>query len=261
MASVATNNTKKVLSSIGFFVLTLFVFSSFLFVSQPALAQLFCKVEQITNEQEDDSDQPVISSDGNLIAFRSEADFVGENPENNDEIFIYNVAEESFAQATFTTSGSSNSPFISRDGKLVSFSSRGNINGVPNNGSNQLFLYDVMTATNTQITNENENSTSSSISGDNTQIAFSSQADITGDNPLNLTQIFLYDIAGGTFTQITNSVFGITIRPSSNSEGNRVAFESSADLTGENPIPGGIRQVYIYNRDTDSLSQITANTA
>ncbi|MGB2692290.1 MAG: IPTL-CTERM sorting domain-containing protein [Thermodesulfobacteriota bacterium] len=261
MASVATNNTKKVLSSIGFFALTLFVFSSLLIVSQPALAQMFCTVDQVTNEQVDDSDQPVISSDGNLIAFRSEADFIGENPESNDEIFIYNVADKVFTQATFATSGNSNRPFISRDGKLVSFSSRGNINGVPNNGSNQLFLYDVMTATNTQITNENENSGSSSISGDNTQIAFSSDADLTGGNPLNEDQIFLYDIAGNSFKQITNSVFGITDDPSSNFDGNLVAFESSADLTGQNPVPGGIRQIYLYNRDADILTQVTANTA
>jgi len=232
-----------------------------IFTTQGANAQLVCRVQQITDEPVDDSDQTTISGDGNLIAFRSEANFTGQNIDNNDEIFIYNVRKNEFTQATFSTGGSNGNPDISSDGKFIAFDSRADINGVPNNGSRQVFLHDVMTGTNTQITNGDKNSDAPVINGLNNQIAFVSQADLTGDNLLNLTQIFLFNITNGTFQQITNSVFGITVFPSSNFEGNRVAFESSANLTGQNPAPGAIREIFLYNRDTDSLTQITHNTA
>lgn len=244
--------------------LTIFVFSSSLLLNSTAEAQLTCPerlIQQITDEPEDDSDQPRISGDGNLVTFRSEADFTGENPDNNSEIFVYNIEEDTYTQASNTTGGNCSSPTLSPDGQFVVFDCNADVNGMPGNGFDQIYMYELATGTITQITNANEDSEQAVLNGLNNQIVFQSEADFTGQNPINEDQMFLYDINSGTFKQITFSVFGITVFPSSNFEGNRIVFESSANLTGENPVPGGIREIFLYNRDNDSLTQITANTA
>ena len=243
------------------FTLTLLLFTSFIVLNWNAYSQPVCKLEQITNDPVQDSDQPTISRDGNLIAFRSEANFTGQNPDNNDEIFFYNVFEQKFSQVTVTTTGGNFSPFFSPDGKFIVFASDADINGAPPNVNEQIYIYDVMTGIIEQITNGTDgDSDDPVINGLNTHIAFRSLADLTGDNPLNEDQIFLYDILANSFNQITNSTSGVTVFPTINFAGDRVAFESSANLTGQNPV-AGIRQIFLYNSDTDILSQITNNTA
>ncbi len=266
MASVLSQTLKNILqyskSSFGLFVLTLFVFSSFLFVSHNAQAQLVCRqafVEQITNDLVGDSDQPSISADGSLIAFQSEVDLTGQNPDTKFQIFLYNTVEKEFTQVTFLTTNVASEPYISPDGSLVAFRSGGDINGVPPNGNNQIYLYDVATGIITPITNETTgDSNSPSINGLNTQIAFRSDANINGLNPGGDRQIFLYDINTGVFDKVTNGTGFILLNPSSNTEGNRIAFSSTSDYTGENHI--GLRQIFLYNIDNDSISQITKAT-
>lgn len=239
-------------------VLALILFISTLSLSgNNAFAQLACKIDQITDEFFDDSDQTTISGDGNLIAFRSEANLTGQNPDTNDEIFIYDVLRNAFTQATFTTNGNNSSPFLSYDGKYLVFESSGNVNGVPNNGNNQVFLHDLMTGTNTPITNATDGDSGNPIiNGLNNQIALVSAANLTGDNTQNERQVFLYNIANETFQQITDadSFSGIS-ELTNNFAGDKIAFRSEANLTGQNP--NDFPQGFIYDRSSGILSQFT----
>ncbi len=138
MAQVLYSASKEALysfiTSSGFIVLTLFLFSTFLFMNHNVQAQLACPqafVEQITNDPVEDSDQPSISADGSLIAFQSESDLTGQNPDTRFQIFLYNTVEKEFTQVTFLTTGVASVPYVSADGSLVAFRSGGDINGVP----------------------------------------------------------------------------------------------------------------------------------
>ncbi len=266
MASVLSQTLKDVLqyskSAFGLFVLTAFIFSSFLFVSQNAQAQLVCRqafVEQITNDPVEDSDQPSISADGSLIAFQSEVDLTGQNPDNRFQLFLYNTVEKEFTQVTFLTTGVASVPNISADGSLVTFHSQGDINGVPPNGEIQIYLYNVVTGIITPVTNETTgDSREPSINALGTKIAFRSDADINGGNPDNNSEIYQYDINTTVIKQITDTMTDTSSSASMNSDGELIAFRSSADLTGQNP--SGFRQIFLYNGNTDSISQITKAT-
>lgn len=244
--------------------ITALVLSSLFFFHSAAEAQLVCPqrlVEQITDEQIDDSDQPYISADGNLIAFRSEANFTGNNPDNNDEIFIYNATTRTFLQATDSTGANCSNPALSPDGSFLVYNTSGSVEGMPSNGIQQVYLYDINAGVTTKITNANQLSDQPILNGLNNQIVMRSEANLTGENPLNEDQIFIYDINSGAFNQITDAVLGITVFPSNNFLGNKIVFESSANLTGQNPVPVGIREIFLYDRDNDDLRRITANTA
>ena len=240
------------------------MFSSFLFINQNALAQFVCSdrsVEQITDDPVEDSDHPSINADGSLMAFVSESDLTGQNPDTKFQIFLYNTIEKEFTQVTFITTGSAGSPYISADGTLVAFDAEADINGVPPNGNRQIYLYDVASGIITPITNEmTGDSRDPSINGLNTQIAFVSDANINGLNPPGGVnrQIFLYDINSGVFDKVTDGTGFLLINPASNTDGNRIAFTSSSDYTGQNP--SGFRQVFLYNGNTDGISQITQAT-
>ena len=80
----------------GIFTLTLLLFTSFLVLNQNAEAQLefscpMRAIEQITDEQAGDSFKPSINADGTRIAFRSDANINGGNPEGNFEIYLFDT--------------------------------------------------------------------------------------------------------------------------------------------------------------------------
>jgi len=95
MRFITPQAAKKVLQhskkAFGLFALTLLLFSSFLILNQNAEAQLVCPmraIDQITDETGVDSGDPSINSDGTRIAFESNANINGGNPEENEEIYL-----------------------------------------------------------------------------------------------------------------------------------------------------------------------------
>jgi Tol biopolymer transport system component len=69
------------------------------------------ELTQVTNTSPDDLANrvtngnfgPSISDDGRFIAFSSNRDLAGQNPDSNLEIFVYDVWEKSFAQLSNTS--------------------------------------------------------------------------------------------------------------------------------------------------------------
>lgn len=139
---------------------------------------------QITDlTAEFDGYSPSINANGTRIAFISNGDPIGDNPDGNDELFLW-IQGTGITQITDTVGGSSVCPSINSDG---------------------------------------------------TRIAFCYTGDLTGDNADGNREIFLW-IEGSGFTQVTNTTGGFNASPSINAAGTRIAFESNRDLT---PAPGG----------------------
>ena len=162
------------------------------------------------------SDSPTISGNGTRIAFISNADLTGENPDGNREVFLFDTTTTTFTQVTNTTGSASDSdsPAISGNGTRIAFISNADLTGGNPDGNREVFLFDTTTTTFTQVTNTTGSASDSpTISGNGARIAFLSNADLTGQNPDGNREVFLFDTTTTTFTQVTNTT-GAPLTPS-----------------------------------------------
>ena len=104
-------------------------------------------------------------------------------------------------------------------------------------------------------------STSPSINGDGSRIAFHSDADLLGQGiPLGQREIWLYDTAAKALTRITTGSSGRESRsPSISSDGTKIAFYSDADLLGQG-IPQYQDEIWLYDTATMTLMRVTTGS-
>jgi len=216
-------------------------------------------ITQITDEMAGNSFFPSINADGTRIAFFSSSNISGGNPDGIFQVFLFNTTTGIFTQVTDETAGVSDSPSINADGTRIAFTSEADINGENPGGVPRIYLFDTATGIITQITDgTTEGSFSSSINADGTRIAFQSFANINGGNPGGNSQIYLFDMATGIITQITDETTGDSFEPSINSDGTRISFESFANINGGNP--DGNREIYLFDTIIGVFIQITDET-
>jgi hypothetical protein len=98
----------------------------------------------------------------------------------------------------------------------------------------------------------------------NQVVAFDADGSFSGDTGAAAThrQVYLMNIITGEIIQITSSPDGDSVRPTINTTGNFVAFESTAPLRGGAP---GVSQIFVYQFSwafrTGVLRQVTAGQA
>lgn len=219
---------------------------------EPALAQPSCTFEQITDSAAGGSFQPSISASGTAVAFTSSSDLTGGNADGNFEVFLSGGA---LTQVTDSTQSFNFVPAISADGTRMAFISSSDLTGDNPDGGYEIFLFDAITSTLTQITSSLELATEPSINADGTRISFHSSSDLTGNNSDGSDEIFLFDAATGTLTQITSAIAGDSVGSSISADGKRIAFISNSNLTGGNP--DGNVEVLVFDTATSALTQIT----
>lgn len=179
-----------------------------------------------------------ISADGTIVSFPSQGDLTGNNVDLSQELFIYDANTDTITQATDTTGSTVNSnriPAVSPDGSFVTFESDLDLTGENPDGDVQIFLYDVITDNITQIVMTDFSDRSPKFSADGSYIIFSSLEDITGDNPGNSREIFLYDLVEDMFLQYTALTGSHSFSTTFNSDLTFLAASNSSDLTGDNP--------------------------
>jgi Tol biopolymer transport system component/predicted secreted protein len=123
---------------------------------------------------------PAISQDGSRIAFASKDDPLTTNPDGNSEIFLFDGAE--LTQVTNTSPGDianritngNFQPSISDDGRFIAFSSNRDLAGQNFDGNLEIFIYDTLASSLTQLTNTSEivGSSDAKISGDGASVAY-----------------------------------------------------------------------------------------
>ena len=217
-------------------------------------------ISQITKESIENrhSSNPSVSANGQYIAFESQADINGGNPDGNKEIFLYEIGTGELAQITneprlevgYVYKGHSTDPSINADGTRTVFVSEADINGGNPDGNKEIFLYDNETEKIIQITNEKtengnvlRNSESPSINSDGTRIVFQSSANLNGGNLDSNFEIYFYNIDNNKILQVTNEPRleegyigkGHSLHPSVNSDGTHIVFQSSSNINGGNP--------------------------
>ncbi|MCF6255731.1 MAG: hypothetical protein L3K25_05430 [Gammaproteobacteria bacterium] len=191
------------------------------------------------------------------------SDYVAIDITGNGVRAIQNIYTQSFPGSRFTNDVdmASGNPSISDDGSRIAFQSQSDL--IP--GSNPLFMTQTFVVNSdgtglTQLTSDSlRPSSDPSISGDGSRIAFQSDADLTsGGNPSFRTQIFVINSDGTGLTQLTSDSLRSSFSPGISGDGNRIAFHSSADLTGGNPLFR--TQIFVINSDGSGLTQLTSDS-
>lgn len=215
------------------------------------------------------SNEPSVSADASSIAFRSSADLVGDNPDHNEEIFLYDKADASLVQVTTTTQPLHyNTPSISADGTRIVFRSADDIGGGNPDRNSEIFLYDATGPTVTQLTDTTggagdadddgiEDGESANrepaLSGDGTRVAFTSDRNHDGSNSEGNDEVFLWDESGPSITHITATVSRENTQPSISAAGDRVSFVSNGRFGGGNADRN--YEVFLWDEDGPTIAQ------
>ena len=204
---------------------------------------------QVTHTTKGFNILPSLSGDGNYIAFASDRDFTGANPNAATQIFRAQILPSgavTYTQVTHTSSGTNDTPRINHDGSRIAFVSTDNLTGGNPNNLREVFLADVTPSgqvTFTQVTSTIAGNTGEpAIDGDGQRIAYVS------DQPSGVREIFYADVDAShqlTVTQVTNDVFEVgNDQPTISSDGTRIGFVSTA-----------LQQVRVY--DTFLVKELT----
>jgi Tol biopolymer transport system component len=198
------------------------------------------------------------------MAFQTSADLTGDNSDGNLEIFLFDATSKTITQITDTTGGdtANASASINADGTRIAFESTRDLTGENSVLNRELFLFATTTSTFTQLTSGGGGQKYlPSINADGTRIAFESNANLTNENFNFNSEIYLADTSGATITitQITNTANGDgSHRPSINSAGTRIAFDSDGDLTGGNSDRNS--EIFLSDTTTPAFTQLTDST-
>ena len=199
---------------------------------------------------------PKISADGSLVAFRSNDDPVGQNPDGSFEIFRLDIPSSSLSQITSVTGPVSLSELdLSADGSTIAFESAWDfVTGGNPDGNTELFLHrQGLGFIQVTDTTDVSHGTSQRLTSDGTRVFFVDDADLVGSNPDGNGEMYRFDVVGG-LTQITDTeeysaaeVFSVS------GDGSRIALDSQIDYLGPGPS-GGVWGVYHYEVATGQIS-------
>src|SRR5437870_11707609 len=129
------------------------------------------------------SPAPGISQDGSRVSFAAKDDPLGTNPDGNSEIFLLDASNASkLTQVTRTSPGDvanrlmngNFQPSISDDGRFIAFSSNRDLAGQNSDSNLEIFVYDTLAGSFTQLTNTSGifGSSDAKISGDGGSVAY-----------------------------------------------------------------------------------------
>jgi Tol biopolymer transport system component len=206
--------------------------------------------------------RPAVSGDGTTLAFASNGDYNGDNPNLQPQIWTANDAGATWgiARLTAAVGAEFGDPAISANGQWLVFASDGDLASPGNGDGNfEIFRYDRGTAALTQITNtsgcESEEPT---INDDGSRIAFVSDCDL-GFGATGI-EIVLWD---GTFRGVETS--GCVSRDpliSRDVSGRYVTFVTDCDgqYAGTSNPDGGL-EILQWDTQTDTYLQITDTAA
>jgi uncharacterized protein (TIGR03437 family) len=201
---------------------------------------------------------PAISQDGSRIAFASKDDPLGTNNDGNSEIFLFNGSN--LLQLTNTSPGDPANrtingnfqPSISDDGRFVAFSSNRNITSQNSDGNLEIFVYDSVAATFSQLTNSTGNvgCTDAKFSGNGARVAYIRD---NGSTPSAKRDLMIQDRTASVATVLAGQVQALlmTYGRAISDDGARVAYSSETAVNSS--------QVFFYDgRSGNVIRQVTS---
>jgi len=187
-----------------------------------------------------------INANGNRIMFSSMDDYIGENPTNDTQIFLWEVGgniRQITNASPCRTFGGNFGLDINASGNKLLFSSRCQFGSWNPDLNSDIFIWDEATGI-APLTNEpDEVRASGSMSSDGTIAAFASSTDLVNGGPGSGSHLFRW-VAGKGFEQL--SVESIDrFRPSISADGRRIAFTAS-NGQGTSGNPEGAPELFLW---------------
>jgi Ca2+-binding RTX toxin-like protein len=192
-----------------------------------------------------------ISADGRFVAFSSRAsNLVPGDTNNSDDIFVRDLSTNTTTRVSISSRGNQGNedfytPFISADGRFVTFSSEAS-NLVPGdtNDSEDIFVRDLATNTTTRVSVDsagnqgNSDSEFPSISANGQKVAFSSfAANLVPGDTNNGPDLFIADI-GSAPGGINNSPNLINGTPGNDNLTGTNGSDNISGLDGDDALTG-----------------------
>jgi uncharacterized protein (TIGR03437 family) len=212
--------------------------------------------DSATERVEQGSFQPSISDSGILMAFASNRDLTGENPEHDFEIFIHDVATQQIIQVTAPeASYYSTDARLSGDGSCVAFAHRKTDGG----SHSDLLLFDRRSNSTRNIVSDVEGlkfTYGRAISDDGTRIVYSA-LDSEGNS-----QVYFWDGRNHLVRRITAlgaRASDVPLHPTISGDGKRIAFATRRGVVGGNPDRSV--ELYVYDIPSNQFTKVTDATS
>ena len=206
-----------------------------------------------TNPGGPSSTDPAISDDGGTIVYYSEAtNLVPDDTNGGADVFAYDVATATTTRVSVASDGTqagglSFFPAISGDGgTIVYYSDAPNLVGGDTNGTNDVFSYDVATATTTRVSVASDGTQATgggsyqpAISGDGgTIVYYSGATNLVADDTNGEVDAFVYDVATAATSRVSvptdgtqaNGPSGAVVmhKPAVSGDGEIIVYDSGA---------------------------------
>ncbi|MEG4632536.1 calcium-binding protein [Microcoleus sp. AR_TQ3_B6] len=216
----------------------------------------------------DSSSRCSISADGRFVAFSSDAtNLVPGDTNNSTDIFVRDLSTNTTTRVSVSSTGNQGNedfytPFISADGRFVTFSSEAS-NIVPGDTNNKedIFVRDLLTNTTTRLSVDsagnqgNSDSEFPSISANGQKVAFSSfAANLVPGDTNNGPDLFIAD-TGNTPGGINNSPNVINGTPGNDNLSGTPGSDNISGLDGDDALAGlRSNDILIGGGGSDNLS-------
>lgn len=207
------------------------------------------------SDSERDSRDPHLRSDGAVVAFSSNSDFLNEGVLAY-EIWLYDIAAGTYSRLTEASANDRASvmPVLSSDGSTVLFASDADLLkwGMPA-GQFDIWLYDLPGDALTRLTQASDDQRASYnpvVSADGRVFAFVSNSDFLFENvSKGVTAIWLFDRETYTYTYLSPPSDSVRYseHPTISADGARIAFDSDSDFYGVG-IPREQYEIWVYER-------------
>ncbi len=212
--------------------------------------------------------EPRMSGDGRYFVYLGRINPTGENSNGSLEVFRVDRVSGATIQISDNVSTSATfQPDINGDGSVIVWADRANYDGTNTNGNQELWKWtDNGDGTTTRVSITNTTAAQAAenpkVDSSGRYVSFSSLLDFSGGTATG-RKFFIVDtqtnvIRNLTSTGVGNSGFDVPdteISP----DGNWVYFESNRDLVTGSNLDGN-RELFAYNVQSQTLSQLTATT-
>ncbi|MDH3283125.1 MAG: hypothetical protein OEQ13_00150 [Acidobacteriota bacterium] len=174
----------------------------------------------------------VITPDGAQIFYDADSDDLGTNGDNSREVWRALPGGTGVTQLTSGPAGtSSRRPRADDAGTWVVFESNADLDGSNADGTFEIWRVDSSGSNLSSLTADGSlDSLFPDVSGDGSKVVYSSASDPLGTNPEHNLEIFLYEPATTTRTQVTQTTTGTSSDPRISGNGRYVYFTTDAPI-------------------------------